>query len=95
MNINVLLTGGAGYIASHTAVALTNSVHHVFLYDNNCNSKPGVAIRLGEITGHRIPLIKGDIRDTALLADTLIKRYQRSHSFCRAKSGGRILKETH
>lgn len=71
MHNKVLLTGGTGYIGSHTAVVLANSGHQVFLYDNNCNSKAEVVKRLEKIIGHSIPFIKGDVRDTALLADTL------------------------
>lgn len=71
MHTKVLLTGGAGYIGSHTAVVLAKAGHKVFLYDNNSNSRPDVVKRLEKIIGHAIPYIKGDVRDTALLADTL------------------------
>jgi UDP-glucose 4-epimerase len=71
MYTKVLLTGGAGYIGSHTAVVLAKAGHKVFLYDNNSNSRPDVVKRLEKIIGHAIPFIKGDVRDTALLADTL------------------------
>ena len=70
--MNILLTGGTGYIGSHTAVVLAKAGHMVFLYDNNCNSKPQVADRLSQIVGHSIPFIKGDVRDTAMLSDAII-----------------------
>lgn len=69
--MKVLLTGGCGYIGSHTAVALAKSGHQIFLYDNNCNSKPEVADRLGQVVGYDIPLIKGDVRDTNQVSDAL------------------------
>lgn len=49
----VLLTGGMGYIGSHTAVVLSEADHGVVLYDNLCNSKASVLDRLEKITGKR------------------------------------------
>jgi UDP-glucose 4-epimerase len=69
--MRVLLTGGTGYIGSHTAVVLANAGHEVFLYDNNCNSKPQVADRLAQVVGYPIAFIKGDVRDTVKLTDVL------------------------
>jgi len=65
------MTGGAGYIGSHTAVALTQAGHRVVLFDNFCNSRPDVVQRLEKITGQSITLIEGDIRNTAILAQTI------------------------
>jgi UDP-glucose 4-epimerase len=70
--MRVLLTGGTGYIGSHTAVVLANAGHQVFLYDNYCNSNPLVASRISQIVGHNIPSINGDVRDTTRLTDVLI-----------------------
>lgn len=69
--MNILLTGGTGYIASHTAVTLTNAGHKVVLYDNLVNSNASVVSQLEKIIGVKLPFVKGDIRDTALLASTL------------------------
>lgn len=69
--MNILLTGGTGYIASHAAVVLAEAGHQVVLYDNFCNSQPVVAQRLQSITGQTMPLIEGDVRDTGLLTQTL------------------------
>ena len=69
--MNILLTGGTGYIASHTAVTLINSGHKVVLYDNLVNSNASVVSKLEKITGVRLPFIEGDIRNTYLLASTL------------------------
>jgi UDP-glucose 4-epimerase len=69
--MNILLTGGTGYIASHTAVILTNAGHKVVLYDNLVNSNASVVSKIEKITGVKLPFVEGDIRDTDLLALTL------------------------
>lgn len=69
--MNVLLTGGTGYIGSHTAVTLTEAGHRVVLYDNLCNSDSSVIDRLARLIGHAPAFVKGDARDTALLTRTL------------------------
>ena len=61
--MRVLLTGGTGYIGSHTAVCLIESGHVPVIYDNLSNSKPEVVDALETITGVRPIFIKGDIRD--------------------------------
>jgi UDP-glucose 4-epimerase len=60
----VLLTGGTGYIASHTAVVLVERGHDVVLLDNFANSERDVPARLQRLTGHEFPVIEADIRDT-------------------------------
>jgi UDP-glucose 4-epimerase len=69
--MNILLTGGTGYIGSHTAVVLAQAGHRVVLYDNLCNSRAEVAERLARIVGHSVPLVQGDVRDGERLAQTL------------------------
>ena len=69
--MKVLLTGGTGYIGSHTAVVLIQAGHQVFLYDNNCNSNSSVAKRISRITGQPAVFIRGDVRDTEKLTKTL------------------------
>ncbi|GAB3002506.1 UDP-glucose 4-epimerase [Arenimonas maotaiensis] len=69
--MNILLTGGTGYIGSHTAVVLAEAGHNVVLYDNLSNSKPEVVDRLETILGTRPLFIEGDIRDRSLLAEVL------------------------
>jgi UDP-glucose 4-epimerase len=63
----VLLTGGTGYIASHTCVELVGAGFEPVLFDNFCNSSPVVVDRIARITGKRPSLIEGDIRDRAAL----------------------------
>ena len=69
--MNILLTGGAGYIGSHTAVALSLVGHRVVIIDNFCNSQPESVQRIQQITGQLVTAVRGDIRDTSLLNHTL------------------------
>jgi UDP-glucose 4-epimerase len=63
----ILLTGGTGYVASHTCVELINAGHETVLLDNLCNSSPVVVDRIEKITGTRPRFIEGDIRDREVL----------------------------
>jgi UDP-glucose 4-epimerase len=58
----VLVTGGAGYIGSHTVVLLQEAGYQVVVFDNLCNSHPEVFNRIEQITGNRPFFVKGDIR---------------------------------
>jgi len=69
--MNILLTGGTGYIGSHAAVVLAQAGHGVVLYDNLCNSRADVAQRVGQIMGRPVTLVRGDLRDQTLLGQTL------------------------
>lgn len=69
--MNILLTGGAGYIGSHTAVVLSESGHEVVILDNFCNSHRSVLDRLKQILNKELPCIDGDVRDTDLVANVL------------------------
>lgn len=73
--MNILLTGGTGYIGSHTAVVLVEAGHSILLFDNLSNSQKEVVERLQQITGKAIPFVEGDVRDTSLLSKT-IKEYE-------------------
>jgi len=64
----VLVTGGAGYIGSHTAIALINAGHNVVVIDNYVNSKPDALDVVQELTGTSITVIEGDVRDRTLVA---------------------------
>lgn len=71
--MNILLTGGAGYIGSHSALALAKAGHNVIILDNFCNSNVGVLQRLEKILNKEVTCIQGDIRDTALVTQVLEK----------------------
>ncbi|MCI7402988.1 MAG: UDP-glucose 4-epimerase GalE [Pyramidobacter sp.] len=65
--MNVLLTGGAGFIGSHTAVELIAAGHGVVIADDLSNSSASVIERLERITGVRVPFYQIDVADTAAL----------------------------
>ena len=65
--MNVLVTGGAGYIGSHTCLELLEGGYGVVVIDNLCNSNPKSLERVQELTGKRLKFYEGDVRDEALL----------------------------
>lgn len=71
--MNILLTGGTGYIGSHTAVRLAEQGHNIVLFDNLCNSQRNVVDKIGRITGRKISFVEGDIRDPNGLIQALDK----------------------
>lgn len=71
--MNVLVTGGCGYIGSHTCVRLIEEGHTPVIVDNLCNSKKAVLQRIAAICGAEPRLYEGDIRDGAFLNDVFSK----------------------
>jgi UDP-glucose 4-epimerase len=67
----ILVTGGAGYIGSHTCIELLDAGHDVTVFDNFCNSRPEALVRIQRITGRTPALVQGDIRDRAALLAAL------------------------
>jgi len=67
----IFITGGAGYIGSHTCVELLNAGHQVTVFDNFCNSQPEALRRVERITGKKLHVIEGDIRDRDALQAAL------------------------
>jgi UDP-glucose 4-epimerase len=67
----IFVTGGAGYIGSHTCVELLDAGHDVTLFDNFCNGHPEAVARVERITGKKLRLVRGDIRDRAALVAAL------------------------
>ncbi|MGA9164394.1 MAG: UDP-glucose 4-epimerase GalE [Thiobacillus sp.] len=65
--MKVLLTGGAGYIGSHTAVECQEAGHEVVVFDNLSNSSVKSLDRVAQITGKPVAFVQGDIRDRAAL----------------------------
>jgi len=65
--MNVLITGGAGYIGSHTCVELMRAGHSAIILDNFSNSKETVLNQIGRITGKAPVAVTGDVRDAALI----------------------------
>ena len=60
---NVLVTGGMGYIGSHTVVQLYEAGYEPIIVDNLCNSKPEVLNRIEKITGKKPLFFEIDVRD--------------------------------
>jgi UDP-glucose 4-epimerase len=58
----ILVTGGTGYIGSHTVVQLLNAGHNVVILDNLCNSNKGVLQRIESLTQKSPHFVEGDIR---------------------------------
>lgn len=69
--MNVLVTGGAGFIGTHTCVELLNAGHSIIVIDNFDNSHPEALSRVEKITGKKVNFQKGDIRDTAFVQKQL------------------------
>ena len=61
--MNILLTGGAGYIGSHTLIELDKAGHSVVVVDNFYNSQPEAIRRVEKIIGHKVIFYEADIRD--------------------------------
>jgi len=73
--MKILLTGGAGYIGSHTAIELDNAGHEVVIVDNLINSKEEAVKRVEKIIGKNIPFIKADVRDREAM-DKIFKAHK-------------------
>ena len=71
MTQKILVTGGAGYIGSHTTLALLQAGYEVVVLDNLCNSSRESLLRVENICGKKPIFVQGDIRDRELLDDIL------------------------
>ena len=69
--MKILVTGGTGYIGSHTCVQLIEKGWHPVILDSLVNSKVSVLNRIEQITGHRPPFIKADVRDADAVSTVL------------------------
>ena len=67
---NILVTGGAGYIGSHTLIELIKAGFNPIVYDNLSNSSPIAIERVEQIVGQKVHFIKGDVLDKDLLKQT-------------------------
>lgn len=74
----ILVTGGAGYIGSHTLVELISAGYQPLVLDNLCNSSRESLARVEKITGQAVQFIQGDVRDAALLEEIFSQHSIRS-----------------
>jgi len=63
----ILVTGGAGYIGTHTVVQLLQAGHEVVVFDNLCNASAVALARVEQIAGKPVAFVCGDVRDTEAL----------------------------
>jgi len=73
--MTIFVTGGAGYIGSHTCVELLAAGHQVVVFDNFSNSQPESLARVALITGREPILVEGDIRDQVAIENAM-RQYQ-------------------
>ena len=71
--MSILVTGGVGFIGSHTVVELQNAGYDVVVLDNLCNANPKVLDRIEAITGKKVPFYQADIRDRETLNEIFDK----------------------
>ena len=92
--MKILVTGGAGFIGSHTVVELLNAGHEVVIVDNLCNSSKKSLARVKRITGKMPAFYKVDIRDEKKLNAVLDKegRFDAAIHFAALKSVGESTK---
>lgn len=69
--MRILVTGGAGYLGSHTALALLQTGHEVTVFDNFSNSSPQVLERVSDLAGVGAKVVEGDLRDFGAVAAAL------------------------
>ena len=67
--MTVLVTGGAGYIGSHTLVCLLDLGYDVVVYDNLVNASVEALHRVEKMTGKKIEFVEGDVTDSKALDD--------------------------
>lgn len=65
--MRVLVTGGAGYVGSHTLLQLLRNRHEVHVYDNFCNASPEALRRVAQLANAEVPVTRGDMRDAGAL----------------------------
>ena len=92
--MNILVTGGAGFIGSHTCVELLSIGFDVTIFDDFCNSHPESLARIELITGKKAKLVRGDCRDRAAIVAALHEsRAEAVIHFAGLKSVGESVKQ--
>lgn len=91
--MRVLVTGGTGFIGSHTVVSLMEAGHEVVILDNLSNSHRSVTRRIGEIVGTAPEFHQADIRDTERLADLVSDGFDACIHFAALKAVGESVED--
>lgn len=91
--MRVLVTGGAGFIGSHTVVALVEAGHEPVVVDNLTNAKDSVITRLGELTGSVPEFHQVDIRDRGAMSEVLSDGIDACMHFAALKAVGESVEE--
>src|SRR6266705_4518098 len=87
----ILVTGGTGYVGSHTCVELMQAGYEVCIVDSLVNSRASVAARIARLAGRRVELQTGDMRDRAFLDRVLSdRRYAAVIHFAGLKAVGEL-----
>ena len=86
--MNILVTGGAGYIGSHTCVALLETGHAVTVLDNLCNSSEVALQRVQELAGKPLRFVQGDLRNPHDLAQAFARDIDAVIHFAALKAVG-------
>jgi UDP-glucose 4-epimerase len=82
--VRVLITGGTGFIGSHTAIQLIEAGHEVSVVDNLANSSSEVIDRLQEMTGAKVPFFEADVGDRIAMGPILAKARPEAVIHCAA-----------
>jgi UDP-glucose 4-epimerase len=82
--VRVLITGGTGFIGSHTAIQLIEAGHEVSVIDNLSNSSPDVIGRLHEMTGVEVPFFEADVGDRTAMGPIIAKARPEAVIHCAA-----------
>lgn len=91
--MRVLVTGGAGFIGSHTVVALAEAGHEPVIVDNLSNARPSVISRIARISGSEPEMYHLDIRDRSALADLAATGFDACIHFAALKAVGQSVED--
>jgi len=91
--MRVLVTGGAGFIGSHTAIALIEAGHEPVLVDNLSNSRRSVVARVGDIAGTTPEFVEADVRDREAIRQVLSRGFDACMHFAALKSVGESVEQ--
>jgi UDP-glucose 4-epimerase len=86
--MRVLVTGGAGFIGSHTVVSLIQAGHEPVVVDNLSNATRSVLARVAEITGHETPFAEADVRDLQAIREVVSGGFDACIHFAALKAVG-------